>query len=149
MVLSSILGMIDIYLIWYVILLVIGVKATTGLSSKKIHRECHHIALLFITLVAGRSSILDHKNRRFIHYQAFFLLNLWQYHLIEIFDLQKHYQMGNNTVRALDGIDLSIDENTFTVVMGPSGSGKSTLLYLLGGLGSPNKWTNSRKWSGD
>ncbi len=61
--------------------------------------------------------------------------------LIEIFNLQKHYQMGNYTVRALDGIDLTIEENTFIVVMGPSGSGKSTLLYLLGGLDRP---TNGR-----
>jgi putative ABC transport system ATP-binding protein len=59
--------------------------------------------------------------------------------LIEIFNLQKHYQMGNYTVRALDGIDLTIKENTFTVVMGPSGSGKSTLLYLLGGLDRPTQ----------
>ena len=42
--------------------------------------------------------------------------------------------MGGSTVRALDGLDLNIEANTFTVVMGPSGSGKSTLLYLLGGL---------------
>jgi len=46
----------------------------------------------------------------------------------------KHYQMGGQVVRALDGVDLDIDSHTFTVVMGPSGSGKSTLLYLLGGL---------------
>lgn len=37
-------------------------------------------------------------------------------------------------MRALDGLDLDINANTFTVVMGPSGSGKSTLLYLFGGL---------------
>lgn len=48
--------------------------------------------------------------------------------------LTKHYQMGGQIVRALDGIDIDIDSHTFTVVMGPSGSGKSTLLYLLGGL---------------
>jgi putative ABC transport system ATP-binding protein len=48
--------------------------------------------------------------------------------------LTKHYQMGGQVVRALDGIDLDIETHTFTVVMGPSGSGKSTLLYLLGGL---------------
>lgn len=42
--------------------------------------------------------------------------------------------MGGSTVRALDGLDLDINANTFTVVMGPSGSGKSTLLYLFGGL---------------
>jgi putative ABC transport system ATP-binding protein len=45
--------------------------------------------------------------------------------------------MGSNVVNALAGISLSIEENTFTVIMGPSGSGKSTLLYLLGGLDRP------------
>ena len=53
---------------------------------------------------------------------------------IQIKGLTKHYQMGGQVVRALDGVDLDIDAHTFTVVMGPSGSGKSTLLYLLGGL---------------
>jgi putative ABC transport system ATP-binding protein len=53
---------------------------------------------------------------------------------IRIKGLKKHYQMGGQVVRALDGLDLDIDSHTFTVVMGPSGSGKSTLLYLLGGL---------------
>ena len=53
---------------------------------------------------------------------------------IHIRQLTKHYQMGGQTVRALDGVDLEIDLHTLTVVMGPSGSGKSTLLYLLGGL---------------
>jgi len=42
--------------------------------------------------------------------------------------------MGGTTVRALDGVSLEIQPNTFTIVMGPSGSGKSSLLYLLGGL---------------
>lgn len=53
---------------------------------------------------------------------------------IRIRGLVKHYQMGGQIVRALDGVDLDIEPHTFTVVMGPSGSGKSTLLYLLGGL---------------
>ena len=53
---------------------------------------------------------------------------------IRVRGLSKHYQMGGTVVRALDGLDLDIDAQTFTVVMGPSGSGKSTLLYLLGGL---------------
>ncbi len=42
--------------------------------------------------------------------------------------------MGETTVRALDSVDLELEHNSFTVLMGPSGSGKSTLLYLLGGL---------------
>jgi putative ABC transport system ATP-binding protein len=53
---------------------------------------------------------------------------------IRITGLTKHYQMGGQVVRALDGVDLEMEANTLTVVMGPSGSGKSTLLYLLGGL---------------
>ena len=53
---------------------------------------------------------------------------------IRIRRLKKYYQMGGQTVRALDGVDLDVDAHTLTVVMGPSGSGKSTLLYLLGGL---------------
>lgn len=53
---------------------------------------------------------------------------------IQIAGLVKHFEMGGQTVRALDGVDVEIEEGTFTVVMGPSGSGKSTLLYLLGGL---------------
>ena len=42
--------------------------------------------------------------------------------------------MGQTMVRALAGVDLELEPNSFTVLMGPSGSGKSTLLYLLGGL---------------
>lgn len=53
---------------------------------------------------------------------------------IQIRGLKKHFEMGGQIVRALDGVDLDIEAGTFTVVMGPSGSGKSTLLYLLGGL---------------
>jgi len=45
--------------------------------------------------------------------------------------------MGGTVVRALDGLEMEIPRNSFTVVMGPSGSGKSTLLYLLGGLDRP------------
>jgi putative ABC transport system ATP-binding protein len=56
---------------------------------------------------------------------------------IEIAELRKEFVMGNVIVRALAGIHLSVEPNTFTVVMGPSGSGKSTLLYLLGGLDRP------------
>lgn len=51
--------------------------------------------------------------------------------------LEKHFEMGNTVVRALDGVDLEIAAKTFTVIMGPSGSGKSTLLYLIGGLDRP------------
>jgi putative ABC transport system ATP-binding protein len=56
---------------------------------------------------------------------------------IRITALTKHFEMGGQIVRALDGVDVDIEPGTFTVVMGPSGSGKSTLLYLLGGLDRP------------
>ncbi len=56
---------------------------------------------------------------------------------IQINDLRKYYDMGRVVVRALNGVDLEIHENTLTVVMGPSGSGKSTLLHLIGGLDRP------------
>ncbi len=57
--------------------------------------------------------------------------------LIRLRGVKKHFVMGKTVVRALDGVDLDILPNTFTVIMGPSGSGKSTLLYLLGGLDRP------------
>ena len=58
---------------------------------------------------------------------------------IEISNLYKDFPMGHNVVHALAGVNLRIEQNTFTVVMGPSGSGKSTLLYLLGGLDRPTQ----------
>lgn len=48
--------------------------------------------------------------------------------------LKKYYQKEPNLVKALDGVDISIEENEFVTIVGTSGSGKSTLLYMLGGL---------------
>jgi putative ABC transport system ATP-binding protein len=56
---------------------------------------------------------------------------------ISIHSLKKHFKMGGTTVHALDGVDIDIPPQSFTVVMGPSGSGKTTLLYLVGGLDRP------------
>ncbi len=56
---------------------------------------------------------------------------------IRIRGLTKTFLMGRETVNALAGIDLDIERNSFTVIMGPSGSGKSTLLYIIGGLDRP------------
>ncbi len=51
--------------------------------------------------------------------------------------LKKYYGTGENQVRALDGIDLSVKQGEFLAVVGTSGSGKSTLLHMLGGLDRP------------
>jgi putative ABC transport system ATP-binding protein len=52
--------------------------------------------------------------------------------------LYKHFRLGDQLVRALDGIDISIPQGQFAVIMGASGSGKSTLLYALTGLDVPS-----------
>lgn len=57
--------------------------------------------------------------------------------IIHITNLTRHFQMGEQTVRALDGVDLTVMPGEFLAIMGPSGSGKSTLLYLIGGLDRP------------
>lgn len=52
-------------------------------------------------------------------------------------NLKKYYGTGENQVRALDGIDLTVEQGEFLAVVGTSGSGKSTLLHMLGGLDRP------------
>jgi len=66
-------------------------------------------------------------------------MNLHMRPLIEISGLTKHYQMGETVVRALDGVDLRIDEGEFISITGASGSGKSTLMHLLGCLDRPSR----------
>jgi putative ABC transport system ATP-binding protein len=53
-------------------------------------------------------------------------------------DLKKHYELGETTVKALDGINLNIKKGDFVVIVGPSGSGKSTLVNMLGGVDKPD-----------
>lgn len=54
--------------------------------------------------------------------------------IIELDKVEKHYQMGNSTVKALDGVSVKINKGDFVVIIGPSGSGKSTMMNMVGAL---------------
>src|SRR5690606_15374576 len=57
--------------------------------------------------------------------------------VLKLTAVSKHYRLGGQLVRALDGFDLSIEDGEYVSIMGPSGSGKSTLMPHLGCLDSP------------
>lgn len=57
--------------------------------------------------------------------------------VIEITAVRKFYEMGEQLVKALNGVDLTINRNEYVALMGPSGSGKSTLMNMLGCLDTP------------
>jgi putative ABC transport system ATP-binding protein len=59
--------------------------------------------------------------------------------VLETRDLKKHYQMGGSTVRALDGVSITVEQGEFVGLLGTSGSGKSTLLNLVAGLDRPSE----------
>jgi len=70
--------------------------------------------------------------------------------LISCRGLTKVYRMGDQEVRALDGVDLDIHEGEFVAIMGPSGSGKSSLMNLIGALDRPTSgemWISGRALS--
>ena len=58
--------------------------------------------------------------------------------MVETQALKKYYRLGENTVKALDGVDTEIKRGDVVVVIGPSGSGKSTMMNILGCLDNPS-----------
>lgn len=57
--------------------------------------------------------------------------------LIHMRGITKHFKMGSQTIRAVDGLDLDIDKNEYVALMGPSGSGKTTFMTIIGCLDTP------------
>ena len=61
--------------------------------------------------------------------------------ILQTKDLKKYYGSGDTQVKALDSVDLSIEQGEFVAIVGTSGSGNSTLLHMLGGLDRPTSGT--------
>tara|TARA_B100001142_G_scaffold99960_1_gene101976 strand:- start:2918 stop:3622 length:705 start_codon:yes stop_codon:yes gene_type:complete len=61
--------------------------------------------------------------------------------LISLNQIKRHYDVGGELVKALDGVDVSIKANEYISIMGPSGSGKSTLMNIIGCLDTPTEGT--------
>ncbi len=61
--------------------------------------------------------------------------------IVEFKNVSRVYSSGDHELKALDGVNLTLEEGKFVVILGPSGAGKSTLLNLLGGLDSPTSGT--------
>ena len=59
--------------------------------------------------------------------------------MVSVHHLKKYYGKGENLVKALDGMDLTIEKGKFTAIIGTSGSGKTTLLNIIGGLDVPDE----------
>src|SRR5215207_9085590 len=61
--------------------------------------------------------------------------------VIRLRDIRKHYRVGTEHIRAVDGVDLDVGRNEYVAIMGTSGSGKSTLMNILGCLDRPTQGT--------
>jgi putative ABC transport system ATP-binding protein len=61
--------------------------------------------------------------------------------LIELLNLHRHYEMGDTTVKAVDGVSFTIEQGEYVAIVGTSGSGKTTLMNILGCLAKPSSGT--------
>ena len=61
--------------------------------------------------------------------------------IVKTNNLKKYYKIGDNIVKALDGVNFEVKKKEFVSIIGKSGSGKSTLLHMIGGLDIPSSGT--------
>ncbi len=74
-----------------------------------------------------------------IHYKDYLVSNMAGKALIQVQNVEQHFQVGDDTVTPLKGVSFDIEDGSFNIIYGPSGSGKSTLLNVLTGLQKPTK----------
>ena len=133
---GAILPLIDLYLVWMIGLIVAGLRPLSGMTLAKIW-ICVLVSLLIVLVLEALPGFLGTQFGGMGTHDPAVRVLMDSQPFIQVRGLRKSYPMGSTVVHALAGVDLTVERNSLSVVMGPSGSGKSTLLYLLGGLDRP------------